>query len=242
MLLSIEGLEKKIATNPELKLGCIVDTNVVFATSFPLDTYNEWGEQVFHTLHKLDIPIFTNLNVRSEFIDLNRRVMIPEGLVDFYENFTGTLDERIEASLKSLRTRKRKANEEGKTFKLNDSDIKQYMDLLDGFKHPSGEDGWPIFCREYFAPYIQNTWEEAITIMKISFLGTREIESKQYFDRHPSWENVMKIVGLSGIGSSDAMIVNLFQESKIPMIVTADKAVANTVLNLMPLSKFVLAP
>lgn len=57
MLLKIEDLEQKIAQNPALKIGCIVDTNVVFATSFPLDTYNDWGEEVFDTLHKLNIPV-----------------------------------------------------------------------------------------------------------------------------------------------------------------------------------------
>lgn len=47
------------------KKGCIVDTNIDFAFSFPLDTFNEWAEEVANTLHKLNIPIYTNLNVRS---------------------------------------------------------------------------------------------------------------------------------------------------------------------------------
>lgn len=76
--------------------------------------------------------------------------------------------------------------------------------------------------------------------MKINFLGTREIESKEFFDKHPSWENMVKIVGLSGIGSSDAMIINLFQESKIPLMITADVAVKNTLLEFMASDKFVI--
>ena len=110
MEIRISELEKLIQTHPELKKGCIVDTNIVFAFSFPLDTFNEWAEAVVSTLHKLNIPIYTNLNVRSEFIDLNRRVMIPEGLVDFYEEIDGSFDEgAVMAKLKSLKTRKRKA-------------------------------------------------------------------------------------------------------------------------------------
>lgn len=130
MLLKIEDLEQKIAQNPALKIGCIVDTNVVFATSFPLDTYNDWGEEVFDILHKLNIPIFTNLNVRSEFIDLNRRVLIPEGLIDFYDDYSELLNGEIESSLKSLKTRKNKANTENRTFKFNDTDIKQFMQMF----------------------------------------------------------------------------------------------------------------
>ncbi|MFA6236240.1 MAG: hypothetical protein WC635_02845 [Bacteriovorax sp.] len=78
--------------------------------------------------------------------------------------------------------------------------------------------------------------------MKINFPGTRVIESKEFFDKHPLWENMVKIVGPSGIGSSDAMIINLFQESKIPLKITADVGVKNTLLDFMPTEKFVLAP
>lgn len=242
MLLKIEDLEQKIAQNPALKIGCIVDTNVVFATSFPLDTYNDWGEEVFDTLHKLNIPVFTNLNVRSEFIDLNRRVLIPEGLIDFYDDYSEVLSGEIESSLKSLKTRKNKANNENRTFKFNDTDIKQFMQMFKKLEHSSGKDLWQLFCQYYLLPYIENAWEKAVQRMKINFLGTREIESKEFFDKHPSWENMVKIVGLSGIGSSDAMIINLFQESKIPLMITADVGVKNTLLDFMPAEKFVLAP
>jgi hypothetical protein len=234
MEIRISELEKQIQTHPELKKGCIVDTNIVFAFSFPLDTFNEWAEEVVSTLHKLNIPIYTNLNVRSEFIDLNRRVMIPEGLVDFYEEIDGSFDEgTVIAKLKSLKTRKRKAEDEGRTFKLSDSEIKQYSELLNSIPWVDGESNWTLFCRDYFAPYIDDVWERAVKRMKINFLGTREIESKEFF-------NKVKIVGISGLGSSDAMIVNLFQESNIPLMITADVAVKNTLLEFMASDKFVI--
>lgn len=242
MLLKIEELKLKLSQNPALKIGCIFDTNVVFATSFPLDAYNDWGEEVIDTLHKLNIPIFTNLNVRSEFIDLNRRVLIPEGLIDFFDDYSEVLSGEIESSLKSLKTRKNKANNENRTFKFNDSDIKQFMQMFKKLKHSTGKDLWQLFCQYYLLSYIENAWEKAVQRMKINFLGTREIESKEFFDKHPSWENMVKIVGLSGIGSSDAMIINLFQESKIPLMITADVGVKNALLDFMADEKFVLAP
>jgi hypothetical protein len=243
MEVKISELERLIQHHPQLKKGCIVDTNIVFAFSFPLDTFNEWAEEVVSTLHKLNIPIYTNLNVRSEFIDLNRRVMIPEGLVDFYDEIDGSFDEgTVIAKLKSLKTRKRKAEDEGRTFKLSDSEIKQYSELLNSIPWVDGDSNWTLFCRDYFAPYIDDVWERAVKRMKINFLGTREIESKEFFEKHPSWENMIKIVGLSGLGSSDAMIVNLFQESKIPLMITADVAVKNMLVEFMAAGNFVLAP
>jgi predicted nucleic acid-binding protein len=240
--LKISELEKSLLSHPEIKKGCIVDTNVIFAASYPLDTYNEWGEEVFRVLHKLNIPVYTNLNIRSEFIDLSRRVLIPEGLIDFYEVLSGTLEDEIEARLKSLKTRKRKANDEGRTFKLSDSEIKQYAELLNSAPSLEGISGWAVFCRDYFAPYIVNVWESVVQQMKINFLGTREIESKEFFERHPTWDNMMRIVATTGIGSADAMIINLFQESKIPTLVTADNAIKVTVLNNYFGGKFILSP
>lgn len=242
MLINVSELENVILKHPELKLGCIVDTNAIFATSYPLDNLNEWGEKVFKELHRLNVPIYTNQNVRSEFIDLNRRVTIPEGLIDFFDDYTGSLEDEVESKLRSLKTRMRKAELEEKNFKLNDSEINEFAELFRKFVSLSNEDGWQMFCRIYFANYITHVWDKAVSDMKINFLGTREIETKEFFDRHPSWGNMLRIVAYSGIGSADAMIINLFQESKLPLLVTADKSVKHTVLGTDIKGKFILSP
>lgn len=84
MLIRNSALIKTALGVPRAQRGCVVDTNVLFAASFPLDAFNEWAESLVALLHKLEIPLFTNINVRSEFIDLCRRVMIPEGLVGLH--------------------------------------------------------------------------------------------------------------------------------------------------------------
>ena len=104
MILKLDEISKTLSTVKSLGLGCIVDTNVVFAATFPQDSHNEWSEKVFQELQALDIPVFTNINIRSEFIDLNRRVLISEGLLEFYNDLRGNLNFEIEHKLKSLRT------------------------------------------------------------------------------------------------------------------------------------------
>lgn len=242
MLLLADNLEREIADNPCLRLGCVVDTNVVFAASFPLDTHNEWSEQVFEILHELDVPIFTNINVRSEFIDLNRRVLIPECLVDFYEDFSDLIDGVLESKLKSLKTRKKKANDENRTFKFSDTEIKEYKKMFEALPKLSGKSAWSYFCKEYLFGYIEGVWEKAENILKIKFLGAKEIEEATYFNGRPTWENMVKIVGHTGVGSADAMIINLFQESKFPLMITADKDVRDALLEFEPKEKFIVAP
>ncbi|HXH74384.1 MAG TPA: hypothetical protein VNJ08_05440 [Bacteriovoracaceae bacterium] len=242
MEVKISDLEKSVEKYPELRRGCIIDTNVLFAGSYPSDTYNDWADDVFKTLNRLSIPSYTNLNVRSEFFDLHRRVLIPEGLVDFYDDLSESLDGKIYEKLKYLKRRAKDARDQGRPFKLNDSEIKEYMELLGHEPRPEGVSGWTAFCQAYFAPYITDVWEDAVKDLKVNFLGTREIESKEFFDKHPSWSNMIKILGDSGIGSADAMILNLFQESKLPLLITADKSVRNTVLNSSFIGKFILSP
>jgi predicted nucleic acid-binding protein len=242
MLLKLEDFSKQVAANPALKRGCIVDTNVLFAASFPLDTYNEWAEKVFQILAGLQIPVFTNINVRAEFIELSRRVLIPEGLIDFYEDLADDLDSTLAQSLKSLKTRKAKAIEQNKTFRLSEHEIKTFRKQLEDFRSPSGKGGWEIFCEEYYDLYIRNVWEEAVHDLQLQFLGTRAIESKKYFNSDPKWEDALKIMGKSGIGSADAMIVNLFFHSNLPVIVSTDSDVKKSILMMNPTEKYVLSP
>ena len=242
MELKISDFEKSVEKFPALKQGCIVDTNVLFAGSYPLDVHNDWADEVFRTLSRLNIPVYTNLNVRSEFLDLQRKVLIPEGLVDFYEDFSDSLDGKIYEELKYLKRKAKAATDEERAFKLNDSDIKKFMELFGHEPSLAGPSAWTGFCKSYFAPYIEPVWENAVKNFKINFLGTREIESKEFFERHPSWANMVAILGESGIGSADAMILNLFKESSFSLLITADKAVKNTMLNSSFSGKFVLSP
>ncbi len=105
-----------------------------------------------------------------------------------------------------------------------------------------GPSAWTDFCKSYFAPYVAPVWENAVKNFKVNFLGTREIDNKEFFEKNPSWDNMIVILGESGIGSADAMILNLFQESTLPLLITADKAVKNTMLNSSFRGKFVLCP
>ena len=103
MEFKLSDFERSVEKYPQLKQGCIVDTNILFAASYPLDVHNDWADEVFKSLDRFGIPIYTNLNVRSEFLDLQRRVLIPEGLVSFYEDFSEVLEGKIYEKLKYLK-------------------------------------------------------------------------------------------------------------------------------------------
>lgn len=57
-----------------LKKGCIVDTSILFAASYPLDNFNSESEEFFEYASELKLPLYTNVTVRSEFINNQRQV------------------------------------------------------------------------------------------------------------------------------------------------------------------------
>ena len=239
MRIELSDLSKLVSEKPEFKLGCIVDTNALFAAAMPLDRLNEWAEAAFKELRALEIHTFTNINIRSEFMDLQRRVLIPEGLVTFYDQPCGeTMDGHLKTQLRLLKTSKDKSKD--KLFKFNDQQMKKYRNILKELPGPNGMNSWDWFCENFLHPFIVNVWEENIAFLKVKFVGTRAIESREYFDRDPSWKDMTDIIGRFGIGSSDAMIINFFLCSQFPLIVTGDEDVAYAVERLSGGKKFIL--
>lgn len=61
---------------------CFVDTSILFSSTYDSDVFNSESEMVFDLLAGMGFSIFTNINVRSEFLENHRRVLIPEILID----------------------------------------------------------------------------------------------------------------------------------------------------------------
>ncbi|MGK5084359.1 hypothetical protein WDW37_13770 [Bdellovibrionota bacterium FG-1] len=243
MRVTLNEFPRLIEERPELLRGCIVDTNAVFAASMPLDRLNTWAEEVFLRFRDYKVPVYSNLNIRSEFIDLHRRVLIPEGLVSLFDATDGdvSLSLELRTQLKLLKSAKKKATEAKKLFKFNDQQLKKFRRLMSVPRlDPSKPIVWESFCKDYFHSYLSRAWDSTLETYGIQFLGTREIESGEHFTKRPSWKDMTDIVGRYGIGSTDAMIVNFFLCSKFSMLVTGDEDVAYVIERLAPDSRYVL--
>ncbi len=206
-------------------LGCLVDTSILFSVSYPLDKFNEEAAQVFDIWGELAIPVYTNANVRSEFLELHRRVMIPEGLIDFLEDEESSLDQVLVQKLKSLRTRFRRNIEEGKGFKLSDSEIKLFRHLMSQFRTQE-TDGWLLFCRHYLQGRLEPIWEQVVELIGLNFIGLRSGERATELVGQVSWKGTTNLMSKFGMGSTDAMILDLFFNSKFKMLLTSDQDMA----------------
>lgn len=63
-------------------LSCFVDTSILFSATYGSDVFNSESEAAFDILASAGYSLFTNINVRSEFLENHRRVLIPEILID----------------------------------------------------------------------------------------------------------------------------------------------------------------
>lgn len=240
-IIRFSDIQKTASLYPEIKNGLLVDTSILFAASFPPDLFNTAAEQLFEFLNQLNIPVFTNVNIRAEFIDLHRRYMIPEGLVDLYTSGTPIHDFNIKRELKSVHAQASESRSTGRAVKFSDEKIKKWRSLLSKASVP-GQDGWEQFCADFLQGKIDPIWDETCRLLNVSFISTRTGESGDWLTQDLTWEDMVGYVGRFGIGSSDAMVLNLFLNSKFAGLLTADRDLAYAVDRLKPAGKFVILP
>lgn len=232
---------KASSQHPHIKGGCFVDTSILFAASYPPDEFNSESEEFFDFLAELEIPIFTNVNVRSEFIDQHRRMMIPEGLSDLYTAHGKSLDRLLYTKLQSVYTSLTKARNTGKPYKFDENQIKSWRQLLNSYQL-KGKNGWLQFCADFLQNKIEAIWDATCTELGVNFFSLRNDDSSDWLVGDLKWDDMASIVGRFGIGSFDAMIINLFLNSKFSVMATADRDLAYVIEELKPEDKFLCVP
>lgn len=232
---------KTVSNNPNLKNGVIVDTSILFAASYPPDEFNTDAEELFDYLSDLEIPAFTNVNIRAEFIDQHRKVMIPEGLSDLYTSHGKALDPVLYKKLQTVYTGFIDAKNLAKPFKFDENQIKSWRRFIKANYHKDS-DGWSKFCADYLQGKIEKIWASACDELNVNFLSLRGSDKEQWMLGELTWDDMASLVGKFGIGSFDAMIVNLFLNSHFSAIITADRDIAYVLETLNPHGKFVVVP
>lgn len=234
-------LQTFIAANPAAKLGCLMDTSILFSASYDLDLFNAEAARAVDVLADLGVPIYTTYNVRSEFLELHRRIIIPECLADLLEDVGKELRPELVAKLTSMRTQMRKATADGKPYKLSEQQIKIFRAALATYRLGE-QDGWEAFCQNYLSEKIERVWDAAVEQLGLNFIGLRAEEDNAVLLGQPSWKGTTALVGRFGIGSVDALILDLFFNSKFLFLVTSDRDMAYCVAQTKQPGRFVFLP
>ena len=152
-----------------------------------------------------------------------------------------SLDNEIVQQLKSLRASYRKFQKEEKSYKLDDRAIKKYRQLLQKYEL-NGKDGWEQFCEDYLTGTIQSIWDTTVDQWNLNFISLRATEKHPLIQNEVTWKNMVKLVERFGLGSMDAMILNLFQCFTLSILLTADSDLAYSAQRLKLKNKLVFVP
>lgn len=222
-------LDKLLSTANQFHRGCLVDTSVLFAAIMDTDIYNEIACDLLNQLILKRVPLYINVSIRAEFLNNMRRVVIGEAAIDLYEDFGSQLPDKIFDKFRSLRNRAKEAVKQGKVFRLHEEDIRQIKILFHEVGNFYDEPIWDLFCDSYLKGKIQSEWNTVVTKLGINTLSFAGDSKTNYQSLELAWEDVVRILESSTIGSSDAMIISHFVRSDLMLAVTADEDLADVI-------------
>jgi len=213
--------------------GCIVDTNFAVACLHHMHTFYTDANKSFKILSDKSVSLFSTHTIRSEFLDIHRKYVLTRKIVELYDEngrWKGKVKQTLKDFLEPIVEGIRDSKEE--FHFLSDNKLKDIkMEFFP--KNESGKAGWIDFCNYFLATELEDYWKQVEDSFGLNYIKIREEETKipesKLINEEVKWEEMIKVVGATGVGTSDAMIVNVFRCSKLPLLITTDFDVAYAV-------------
>lgn len=224
-------LLSQIQIRPDILDGILVDTNVLVSATYDSDQFNEKTGEFLDYISENSIPKFCNVNVRGEFLEIHRRIIFTEALIDYFHAVDRSkVPVEILSQLGKWASRNETRKKEKKSpLRLSESDIKGIKAKL--LKITDGQDDlWSMFCADKIGNKLEAVWKSVENEIGLNFLATRSEDNSYYLDKEPSWSDAIKLIESYGVSSSDSMIVNIFSCSKLDALATSDLEMAQTVV------------
>lgn len=220
-LLRISEPSKKFAN------GCLIDTNILFGASYYSDSLHDLASDTIKFLIKNKIPCYVNVNIRAEFLNNFRRVVVAETMATLFRDYGSILPDKIYAKAKSLAQRADDKLKQGLAFRVQEEEIKEIKALFSEMIDASGDDLWTLYTDNYLKGKIQGEWDKVEKEFGIKTVSVRSGQVDDVFTSDLSWKEVSRIIEGSLASSADAMIINLFNSSRLDLVVTADEDFAD---------------
>jgi len=223
-------LDTLLEAHPGAGTGFLIDTNILVSSTYDLDRFNEIAAECMDRLIERAIPLYCNVNIRLEFLEIHRRIVISDSLLDFEHRCTkALLPPHLASELTNYRNsyeRRRKKRPDEPPLRLSDTEIKSFKFMMLKILGRNGDDLWTEFCQKYVGSQITELWNETERGFGLNFLSLRKEDQERHLHRKPDWDDVIRFMSNPGLSSSDAMIVNMFFASKFEVIASSDFDIA----------------
>lgn len=214
---------EEIQSRKEFCLGTILDANILISLSYDAKSNHDSMVKFFSKLDQFNIPCFTTVTTRSEVLDFHRRLMLTEHLLDATKDgspFKLTTRSRGEIKTKEGLLTSRKKRKPGTDFVFTDTDLKDIKKAFSAGQF-SGNHGWLAICESIMTGRLE-ILENDLLDRGVTYISQHQDSQKELFFRSIDWPDARSISEQTGLGISDAMVLNAFQCSRFPFMVSAD--------------------
>ncbi len=218
----LRGIEsfKAHLENQRVDFGCLADTSFLYALSYKDDRLFELANDVHDLLVEYEVPIFSNVISRMEWIDLIFRKQVTLGCLQAFETVNNhSFNKSIYNILKDIRDKNTAAKRNGESYKVDEARIKK---LRKNLINEYGVIDLADFCSQYVDQKLTNEWEAIEQDFGLNFVEVMEGQISEMFDAELKWKDMVDVMGKYGLRGPDAMIVNCFDKSKFELLVTSD--------------------
>lgn len=218
----IKGIDsfKKYLKTYTVNHGCLADTGFLYALSYKDDRLFEFANDVHDLLVECEVPIYSNVISRMEWLDLIFRKQVTFGCIQVFETATRhSFQKPIYNTLKNIRDRNTASNKNNESYKIDESRLKK---LRKNLIKEYGVIDWTDFCSKYVDQKLTNEWEFIEQELGLNFVEIMEGQVSDLFDSELKWKDMVDVMGKQGLRGPDAMIVNCFNKSKFELLITSD--------------------
>lgn len=217
----------------EFKPGAILDTNILTALTYEVNINNEEVVDFFESAlmpeQEKGLRLFTTVNTRSEYLDFYRRLIMTENLRDITEPHSSwKLPNRAKTQIQYQSGILKRREQQGGDPVFNDTQIKNIKSAFSAGRH-SGKEGWLSICKLFLHNRLDEV-EEQIETLGLEYISHHDPIQKELFLREIGWSDAKRLAEKTCLGLSDAMILNAFQSSRFPFIVSTDFDIGYSVL------------
>ena len=241
---------KKLVKDQDSQL--IVDANVIIAYRDKNHREHETVREFFRDLNLItkNIFLFTTVTTKSEFLEYYRRKILTEAILAIYKRnrekqiISDRVKQEIENQIRARNLRQNREIEKQEQFEkklqsqsidTTDLDVEGFSIDANYFKDSEiksikkafrardvqQETGWLKICSVMLVGKMHEY--EKLLDEFCHYLTTRDEISKAYFIKEDvEWRKATQICGETGMGYSDAMILNMANHTSIKNIVTLD--------------------
>ena len=233
-------LQRKVFDKPPF---CLMDSSFLVSLSDLDHGFYDEASFFAEKLSSFEVKAFVSVTARTEFIDYHRRVLVTEQLMNM---LSPSSPWKVSSAIRAELTKQKGWIDHqprlGNEPYLSDSRIKECKQVFLP-KTQSGHIGWIEFCREFLSGKLMKTWQKiSEEDLNINYIDMRSGDASELFGNGLEWSSMYSLSEQTALSSNDAMILNLFNSSVIPALVTMDFDLAYGVMASSSTDKVVFVP